>query len=219
MYNADATGLGYDDDTYLANFFAMKKRLQDAGAYPTVGEIAAISDVENDFLVTGQAAMTWLHSNTAVALMTAANREIKLAPPPKQTADGVTGLCIRSSQAMSIYNGSAHKEEAAKFISWFVNSEECNQILQGERGVPIMSNVRKMIAAGADPITTKTYEFIDVVGQIASNPPPLEPAAQMEIEDILDQLDEKVMFGMLAPEEAAAQYRAEVEDALARSAQ
>jgi len=221
VYNADATGLGYTHDSYLADFMSMKKRLLDAGAYPTSGELAAITDVENDFLTKGTAAMTWIHSNTAVALITAAGRTIKLTTPPKQTADGPSGLCIRSSQAFSIYNGSENKEEAAKFISWFVNSEEANAILKGERGVPIMSNVREALAAdpNMDEATKATYDFIDVVGALASNPPPLEPAAQTELEDIRAQIDEEVMFGLITPDEGAAKFRTEAEDAFARYAE
>ncbi len=218
VYNADATGLGYTNDKYISDYMAMKKRLLDAGAYPTAGELAAITDVENDFLTKGTAAMTWLHSNTAVALMTAANRPLKLAAPPKQTADGPSGLCIRSSQAFSIYNQSKHKEEAAKFISWFMNSEEANAILKGERGVPITANVREALAANLDASTKATYDFISLVGALASNPPPLEPAAQTELEDIRKQIDEEVMFGLITPEEGAAKFRTEAEDAFARTA-
>lgn len=218
VYNAEGTGLGYTDDKYLSDYMAMKKRLQDAGAYPTTGELSAITDMENDFLTKGTAAIAWLHSNTAVAMMAAANRPLKLAVPPKQTVDGPSGLCIRSSQAFSIYNQSEHKEEAAKFISWFVNSEEANAILKGERGVPIMANVRDALAADVDEATKATYDFINLVGALASNPPPLEPAAQTELEDIRKQIDEEVMFGMITPEEGASKFRAEAEDAFARYA-
>lgn len=219
IYNEDGTGLGYTDDSHVANFFAMKKRLTDAGAYPTVGEVATILDMENDFLTTGTAAMGWLHSNTAVAMMTAANRPLKLAPPPKQTADGPSGLCIRSSQAFSIYNGSKNKEEAAKFINWFLNDIEANKILGGERGVPIMAQVRESLTENLDEVTAMTYDFIDLVGEIASNPPPLEPAAQTELEDIRKTIDEEVMFGLITPEEAAARFREEANEAFARHAE
>lgn len=223
VYNENADGLGYENDEYLANYLAMKKRLADAGAYPTPGEIASITDIENDFLVTGKAAISWVFSNQAVSMVNAAGRELKLSTIPKQTADGVSGLCIRSSSAASIYNGSKNKEEAAKFINWFINDEEANLILAGERGVPIMSKVREAIREACDPekdaITVATYEFVDKVGELASNPPPMEPAVQMEIEDILSQCNEQVQFGTMTPEEAAAMFRSEAEDAFARSAE
>lgn len=64
VYNENADGLGYENDEYLANYLAMKKRLADAGAYPTPGEIASITDIENDFLVTGKAAISWVFYNS-----------------------------------------------------------------------------------------------------------------------------------------------------------
>lgn len=222
-YNSEGTALGYTDDSYVSNFLAMKKRLQDAGAYPAPGEIAAITDPENDLLTTGKAAIGWLNSNQLVAMINAAGRELKITTPPKQTADGVSGLCIRSAQAMSIYNGSEHKEEAAKFLNWFVNDVEANLILNGERGVPIMGTVRDAIRENCDPVadaaTIDTYEFIDLAGSLASNPPPMEPAVQLEVEDLLNQYNERVMFDVMSPEEAAAEFRLEVEAAFERTAQ
>ena len=47
----------------LADYFAMIQELTEAGAYPDAGAIKEIKDIENDYLVTGDAAMTWVASN------------------------------------------------------------------------------------------------------------------------------------------------------------
>lgn len=217
IYNSDVTDLGYKDDQFFANYLQMKYDLTKAGSYPTPGELAEIKDIEGDFIVTGKAAMTWVHSNQLVALMNAANRPLNITVPPKRTKDGPSGLCIRSSQAMSIYNKSKYKEEGAKFISFFVNDVEANLILAGERGVPIMSKVRSAISEKADETNRKMYEFVDLAGQLASNPPPVEPAAQIEIEDILKRIDEQVIFDQITPLEGAQMMRKLVVEALQRT--
>ena len=217
FYNADVTGLGYKDDQFFANYLKLKYDLTKAGAYPTPGELAEIKDIEGDLIVTGKAAMAWVHSNQLVAVMNAANRPLAITVPPKRTKDGPSGLCIRSSQAMSIYNKSQYKEEAAKFISFFVNDVEANLILDGERGVPIMGKVRSALAEKADTVTRQMYEFVDLAGKLASNPPPVEPAAQIEIQDIITRVNEQVIFDQITPLEGAQIMRKEVEQALQRS--
>lgn len=217
FYNEDVTGLGYKDDQFFANYLQMKYNLTKAGAYPTPGELAEIKDIEGDLIVTGKAAMTWVHSNQLVAVMNAANRPLAITVPPKRTKDGPSGLCIRSSQAMSIYNKSKYKDEAANFISFFVNDIDANNILDGERGVPIMGKVRSALAEKADDATRQMYEFVDLAGKLASNPPPVEPAAQIEIQDVITRVNEQVIFDQITPLEAAQIMRKAVEQALQRS--
>lgn len=217
FYNEDVTGLGYKDDQFFANYLQMKYNLTKAGAYPTPGELAEIKDIEGDLIVTGKAAVTWVHSNQLVAVMNAANRPLAITVPPKRTKDGPSGLCIRSSQAMSIYNKSKYKDEAANFISFFVNDIDANNILDGERGVPIMGKVRSALAEKADDATRQMYEFVDLAGKLASNPPPVEPAAQIEIQDVITRVNEQVIFDQITPLETAQIMRKAVEQALQRS--
>ncbi len=47
-----------------------------------------------------------------------------------------------SSQMLCVSQDSQQKEEAAKFISWFENDPDCNNILQGERGIPVKKRYR-----------------------------------------------------------------------------
>jgi len=61
------------------------------------------------------------------------------------------------------------------------------------------------------------YEFVDLAGQLASNPPPVEPAAQIEIQDIITRVNEQVIFDQVTPLEGAQIMRKEVEQALQRS--
>lgn len=160
--------LNYTHDQYVADFFAMKKRLTDAGAYPTPAQIAEIKDVEGDPLVRAQAAMTWISSNQFVALSAAAQRPLALVNAPRHSPNGPLAQSISSSQMMCVYRGSKQKEAAARFISFFVNNVDANRILLGERGVPIMRNVRDALEQNLDPADKAIYDYLTQLGKEAS---------------------------------------------------
>lgn len=197
--------LGFDDPTMLVDYFTMRKELVEAGAYPDPGAIAEIKDIEGDYLVTGDAAMTWVASNQLAALINAAGREIKIVPAPRKVADGPSGTVIQSSQMLCISKDSKVATEAAKFIDFFINSEEANSILLGERGVPIMSNVREMLQAEADDVTNLMYDYLDLVGSFETGGEVnvISPDEKTIIEDQYKLLIEQVIYGEKTPEEAA----------------
>jgi len=200
----DNTVLGFDDPSRLIDYIALRKRLVDAGAYPDPGAAAEVTDIENDFVVTGEAAMTWVATNQFTTLSDAAGVELKMANFPRRNEDDPYGLTLNSSQMFSIPTSSEHQEEAAKFISFFLNDEEANNILKGERGVPIMTNIREALEGEATEQETIVYDYIDYVGQqenehlnTIEHPDTAEIRSQYEL--YLDQ----VIYGEITPEEAA----------------
>ena len=64
---------------------------------------------------------------------------------------------------LTISETSAHKKEAAEFINWFVNSEEANDIMMGERGTPASSAVREhMKSTGKlSPQQEEMFNYLD----------------------------------------------------------
>jgi len=202
----DQTKLGFDDPSLLVDYIRMRKELVDLGAFPDPGAAAEVTDIEGDFIVSGEAAMTWIATNQFPTLVDAAGRELKLASVPRRDHDDPFGLTLNSSQMFSIPTNSEHKEEAAKFINFFLNDEEANEILKGERGVPIMSTAREAIEASATDAMVEVLNYIDYVGSNANpelnnieNPNTAEITSQYEL--LLDQ----VIYDEITPEEAAQQ--------------
>lgn len=218
FFKPEGGGLNYDDDSIIASYFSLIKRLTDAGAYPDPGMIAEIKDIEGDYLVTGDAAMTWVASNQFIAVSNAAERELKIVLPPRQEKGGITGSAMQSSQLFGVYSGSDHKEEAAKFINFFVGDVDANMILQGERGISIMSNVRDALLPTLPEAEQEVYAFVDYAGANASHQIVLDPPEQPEIMDLYKRLLDQVVFDELTPDEAAAQLRTEAEAIFAKSA-
>lgn len=199
-------GLEYTDTEVFAQYMQMIKDLTDAGAYPDAGAIKEIKDIEGDYLVTGDAAMTWVSSNQIASIVKAAGREIGIAPVPRITKDGSYGMGVQSSQQLCIANNSKYQDEAARFINYFVNDIEANKVLNGERGVPIMSKVRSEVMSQADESGKMIYDFVDKIGNFPKeNCNVISPDPKTEIEDQYKLLIEKVQYGDLTPIEAAAQ--------------
>ncbi|SJZ44918.1 multiple sugar transport system substrate-binding protein [Pilibacter termitis] len=195
--------LGFDDPSLLVPYLEMRKKLVKAGAFPDSGAIAEVKDIENDYLVKGEAAMTWVASNQVNALGAAANREIKLITLPKRKAD-VGSTALMSSQMLCIAKNSKYKEEAAKFINFFHNDLEANKILKGERGVPIMSKVREELKPEEDGPLKSTYDYIELVGKVGN--PEINTVENKNNAVIKDQyllLMEKVINGDEKAEKAA----------------
>jgi len=196
--------LGFDDPGMLVDYFQMRKDLVDAGAYPDPGAIAEIKDIEGDYLVKGEAAMTFVGSNQMPTMAAAAGRELKLATIPRKKADGPSGATIQSSQMFCISKDSKAPDEAAKFINYFLNDEEANRILNGERGVPIMSNIREMLLVDADEVKRNMYEYVDLVGSFKIGDVNLIDAkGKTEIEDQYKLYMDQVIYEEKTPTEAA----------------
>ena len=199
-------GIESEDPAPFADYLKMIKELTDDGAYPDAGAIKEIKDIEGDYLVTGDAAMTWVSSNQVSSIVHASGRNIKIAPVPRLTKNGPYGMGVQSSQQLCISRNSKAKEEAAKFINFFVNDIEANKILNGERGVPIMSKVREAVVSQADDSGKIIYDFVDKIGNFPKEDSNvISPDPKAEIEDQYKLLIEKVQYGDVSPEDAAKQ--------------
>ena len=117
---------------------------------------------------------------------------------------GESGIPLRSSQMLSMAKSSAHKEEAAKFIDFFQNSEEANEILKGERGVPIMSNIREQLARTDDATLQATFDYLEMISDMDNGKVNVfDSVLNPEIQDQYNLLVEKVIYEEVTAEEAA----------------
>lgn len=208
FFNLDLTGMGFTDASMLEPYIQMKADLINAGAYPDAGAEAEITNIENDFLVTGEAGMTWVAVNqfpTIYDICKAEGRTLALAPLPRIKSDGPSGAAIQSSQMLCVSQDSAHKEAAAKFISWFQNSTECNDVLKGERGIPVNTTVRESLKKEATEGQQIMYDFVDLVGsfEIPEKINVLSPEGQDQVVDKYRNYIQQVAIGEITAKEAA----------------
>ena len=208
FFNLDLSGMGFDDAQMLAPYIQMRADMIKKGSYPDAGASAEVTNIENDFLVTGEAAMTWVAVNqfpTIYDVCEQQGRTLALATVPRVTKDGNAGATIQSSQMLCVSQDSAHKEAAAAFISWFENDIDCNNILQAERGIPSNEKVREALAATATPGQQIMYDYVDKVSQM---PTPkeynvLSPDGQDQVQDNYLNYIQQVVSGSITAAEAA----------------
>lgn len=208
FFNLDLTGMGFDDASMLEPYIQMRADLIKEGASPDAGAEAEVTNIENDFLVTGESGMTWVAVNqfpTIYDICKAEGRTLGLAPLPRVTSDGPSGAAIQSSQMLCVSQDSEHKQAAVEFISWFQNSTDCNNVLQGERGIPVNEDVRAALKANAAEGQQIMYDFVDLVGtfEMPEKVNVLSPDGQDQVVDNYRNYIQQVVFGEITAKEAA----------------
>jgi len=97
-----------------------------------------------------------------------------------------------------------NEEEAVKVIDYLLNSQEANEILLGERGVPASSVVAAAIAPLQDDTAQMVTNYINNV--VTPNCSPISPAipdGANEVYDYCNQLVDKILYGEITAEDAA----------------
>lgn len=157
--------------------------------------------VEDNPIVTGKTWNTFMTSNMFVALDNACEQELGITYAPALEGAENESMFVRASQYFSIAETSQHKEEAAKFINWFTNSKECNDVLQGERGVPINTEILEGMKTIVDDATARTFDYVNDISTMAPGEEPY-PNGYEEINTLIKTIQEDLYYGDINPEEA-----------------
>ena len=200
--------LAAGDDTAMLKHWNYVKWFADA---PSAISPDLLSEKNPDIVETKPIAdgTTWndfSFSNQFIAIVNAAGRPLVITMYP--TTEDATNqpMYLKPSQFFSIAETSKHKKEAAEFIDWFTNSVEANEILMGERGIPVNTEVSAAIKPLVDENTQAIFDYIDAVGAIATPIDAPDPAGKGEIEAIGKTTAEELRYGYLTVEEATEDY-------------
>ena len=123
-------------------------------------------------------------------------------------------MYLRPSQFFSITSSSEHKEEAARIIDYFTNSERAQDILQAERGVPVSSKMADYLRPQLSDVQQRVFAFIAEVTKVAVPFDPPQPNGTNEVNKLLDDLTDLVRYGEISPEDAAARFLPEAQNIL-----
>ncbi len=217
LFNEDGTGLGYEDDAVAAEFFQMWKDMADANVAPDADEQSQIAGLGKEGLpiVTDEAAtdIEWNNMATAVSSV---NDHLKLAMMPDASSKGAW---LKPGMFFSVAETSKVKDACAEFINWFINSEEANDILAGERGTPVSSEIREyMINSGNLTVQQQEmFDYTDKVAEVAGETPAPDPSGISEINAAFADAGNSVLYGQMSSEEAAASFREQANEILQRN--
>jgi len=215
LFSPDGTSLGYADDQPFIDYFERYQRWYDAGYVLPLDKMAQKRlTPEDDEMVLGNAGVSWAWSNQYITYTAAAKRATELIAPPGNTND--QALYLQSSQGLSLTKNSANKDEAIKFINFFVNDLDAHKIMKGERGVPINSDIQEELKPLLTPEEAKIFEYVAWVGE-HSSPKLAYPVGSIEVLSVLSGLVEQILYKAIPVEEAAAKFREEATAILAKN--
>ncbi|WP_141504252.1 ABC transporter substrate-binding protein [Paenibacillus luteus] len=214
MYAADGTSLGYDDDKYFIDFYNMYKGWYDNGNLLSLDKLAQKKGTPEDGeLELGNAVSTWGWSNQYILSSTVAKRPFEILPVPGWNEN--KALFLKPSMYFSISKNSKVKDEAAKFISFWVNDVEANKIIMGERGVPVSSAVKEALKPLLTPEQTKVFDYVAWAEQNSSQMNPPNPIGAVEVDKLLKDTAEQILYNKLSVADGAAKFRLDANKILA----
>ena len=162
--------------------------------------------VETKPIIDGTVWNDFSFSNQYSAMVTAAGRDFGMSMYP--TTEGATQqpIYLKPSQFFSVAETSQYKEEAAKFVDWITNSVEANEILQGERGVPVYTDVQEAIKGTLDSANAQVFDFVAKVGEVATPVDAPDPEGSSDVTTKLDTYVENIRDGSMDVETAAKEF-------------
>lgn len=217
FFDQSGTMLGFTDPVLLIEFFNIQLRLLKAGMMTRV-ENAFIDKTpeESDFAL-GKEWNGFFWSNQFVMMQNAVGRPLDLAFSPQISGSKQPGTYLKPSMFFTVANASRNKDEAVDFVNYFINDLEANKVLLAERGIPIVPKVRDTLKGMVTPAERKVFDFIDLAGEYSSPIDPPEPAGSIEVTNLLRQIDQEVLYGMISPEEAADKFMQQANEILVRN--
>jgi multiple sugar transport system substrate-binding protein len=217
LYTADGKlAFGAED---LTEWFNMWKMAREAG-YCVSPEDQALDTgpLETTMLALGKAAIIPSNSNQLIAHQAINQPTLTISNFPRISTDAPGGHYRKPSMFFSVGGTSRNKQEAAEFISFFVNDIEAANILSIERGIPCSAAVREAIAPTLDEQNQVSLNFVSNLGPLLGPLPPSPPAAAGEIDlSLLRTLSQEVAFGQRSPEEAGPFFVEQANEILSRA--
>ncbi len=218
LYTADGQ-LG-PDEADMTEWFALWNELREAGICVSADEQALdTGPLEATMLVSGKAALVPFNSNQLVALQALMQDKLDMVGYPR-IAEGVGGGHYRKpSMFFSVAGSSADKASAAEFINFFVSDPEAAKILDVERGIPCLPEIRDIVAPLLSEENQIALNFVSNLGDLLGPLPPPPPAAAGEIDlSLLRTVGQEVGFGARSAEDGAAYFVSEARAILERAA-
>lgn len=162
--------------------------------------------VETKPIIDGTVWNDFSFSNQYSAMVSAAGRDFGMSMYPTTEDATQQPIYLKPSQFFSVAETSQYKEEAAKFIDWITNSIEANEILKGERGVPVNTDVQEAIKGKLDSANAQVFDFVAKVGEVATPIDAPDPEGSSDVTKKLESYVENIRDGSMDVETAAKEF-------------
>lgn len=191
--------LTIDKDTWIG-YMKKQSEMRKAGIV-TPADMTSMDkelDPKLDSVVNGNAVMRHLFSNQVGAIDGLKPGTMEYTSLPK---DAQGGGWLKPSMFWSVNADSKQKDEAIKFVDWFVNDLEAAKVLGLSRGIPVNKKVVEALSPNFNANDKKSVEFIN---KIAPNAQPFvaEPQGWGNFKKDYKTIVEKLTFDKSTPEQA-----------------
>ena len=141
------------------------------------------------------------------AFQEAAPNGVEIGITTIPTSDPEKSNFLNPSMFFSVSADTQYPDEAVAVINYLINSTDANNILLGERGIPVSTAVLDEIMDKLPRTERESFEFVtDVIAPNCSEINPASPDGWIELNDTLEKILEKIASGEITAEEAAAEY-------------
>ena len=214
LYNADGEIAASEED--LAGWWEFLLDATKDGATP---DPAATIERESgglaeSFTATNQSAFGPWWSNQVQALRDASGQDLVALRVPTSKGASEGWAYYKPSMFWSASAKTEHPAEVATFLDFLANSEEAADLLLAERGVPANEKIRDYITPKLDEVNQTVVGFLDDLAPQVGDAPAATPPGGGVIEAIIDQHTQQVLFGEMTPDEAAASFLEQLQQAL-----
>ncbi len=203
LFNETRDGLAYDGTDLWVEYFTKQQEMMDKGyVMPYDQAIDSIISFEQCGLALGTAGMLGcINSNQAVAIANAKGSPVALMPFPHMEGEPQPGTFIGPTMFLSVAKTTKHPEAVARFIDFFLNDPEANEIMMMERGVPASAGVRAVLEPQLDEVAADSSRYVGETAAVSVPFDNIYPAAYNEILDLYRRTVEDMMFGRVSIEE------------------
>jgi multiple sugar transport system substrate-binding protein len=215
LYTADGK-LGYDADD-ITKWFKLWKDLRDAKVIVSPDDQALdTGKLEQTMVTLGKAAVTFANSNQLVAFQAIIKDPVTITSFPRITPTSKGGHYRKPSMFWSVAGESKLKEDAAKYLGFFVGDKDAAKILGVERGIPCSAAVRDALAPTLDAQSQVALKFVAGLGDLLGPLPPVPPANAGEVATAQLTKSQEVAFGQQSPEDAGPDFVKQASEILTR---
>lgn len=214
-FNTAANNINFSEKTYVTLMNLIKSWMSQGLIPPLDISTTAASDPTNSELAKHKSSMDLIYSNNFSPLAKAFGGNLEMIPLPGP--NGQKALSVLASQHLVMSSSSASKDEAAKFMNFFVNDIDANKILNAERGIPAPTKVLTALTPGFDANTKISADYMKKISATAGPVDPPAPASSQSIYTLLDNLAQQVIYNKITPEQAYAQIQQQAKKDLANS--
>lgn len=198
-------------EAYISGFQVLEDGIKDG--WHLTPDCIDTSATETDPLVYGSdpSTMAWCTNNGGSNLLPSFQNaapdgmEIGITTIPTNNPKASNSLGV--SQYFCISSDCKDVDAAVALIDWLINSEDCNNILLAERGVPASSAIADRISSKMDAPSALGMDYVVNVIEVNCSPmdPPV-PDGYSEISNTMTKLAEAVGYGEMTAGEAAKEY-------------